>query len=294
MSFQLPLAILLALAATIGASAQVPADKTKPAKELFAAAAKPADLKARSYGRYARGCLAGGAALPIDGEAWQVMRLSRNRNWGHPMLVDFLERFAEKAQDEGWPGLLVGDMAQPRGGPMLGGHASHQGGLDADIWLQPMPDRTLSREEREKLGAKSVLIEDKREVDPEMFTAAHVKLLRRAALFPEVARIFVHPGIKKALCEAAGENRGWLRKIRPWWGHTEHFHVRLSCPANDPVCKNQAAPPPGDGCGKELAYWLSDAPWTPKKPEKPRKPKPPVTLADLPKQCTKVLTAESK
>ena len=63
------------------------------------------------------------------------MRLSRNRNWGHPKLVEFLERLSAKGAKVGWPGLLVGDMAQPRGGPMLTGHASHQVGLDADIWL---------------------------------------------------------------------------------------------------------------------------------------------------------------
>ena len=86
-------------------------------------------------------------ALPINGETWQVMRLSRNRNWAHPDLVALLERLAAKARkDAGWPGILVGDMSQPRGGPMLTGHASHQVGLDADIWLTPMPNRQLSRE----------------------------------------------------------------------------------------------------------------------------------------------------
>jgi murein endopeptidase len=30
-------------------------------------------------------------------------------------------------------GLLIGDMSQPRDGPMLYGHSSHQIGLDVDI-----------------------------------------------------------------------------------------------------------------------------------------------------------------
>jgi murein endopeptidase len=34
------------------------------------------------------------------------MRLSRNRNWGHPDLIALLERVAVKAQKTaGWPGL---------------------------------------------------------------------------------------------------------------------------------------------------------------------------------------------
>ena len=71
-----------------------PPAKEPPANELFGAAPGPAPLAARAIGSYARGCLAGAVALPINGPDWQVMRLSRNRNWGHPRLVDFLERFA--------------------------------------------------------------------------------------------------------------------------------------------------------------------------------------------------------
>ena len=104
---------------------------TGPANRLFGAVTSPAPLAARAIGSYARGCLAGGISLPINGPGWQVMRLSRNRNSGHLRLLDFLERFANDARAvDGWPGLLVGDMSQPRGGPMLTGHASHQIGLD--------------------------------------------------------------------------------------------------------------------------------------------------------------------
>ena len=118
-----------------------------PAKELFGAAKTPAAMAARSIGFYAKGCLAGGSALPIDGPAWQAMRLSRNRNWGHPELIALVEKLATEAKaHDGWPGLLVGDMSQPRGGPMLTGHASHQVGLDADVWLTPMPRPPPDRE----------------------------------------------------------------------------------------------------------------------------------------------------
>src|SRR5690606_9570375 len=105
------------------------AQNNRPAKQLFGSVGVPAELLPRAVGSYAKGCLAGGAALPIDGPNWQVMRLSRNRNWGHPVLVDVLKRLAADVGRDGAGGLLIGDMAQPRGGPMMTGHASHQIGL---------------------------------------------------------------------------------------------------------------------------------------------------------------------
>ena len=175
-----------------------------PANVLFGSVPGPAPLAARAIGSYARGCLAGGVSLPINGPDWQVMRLSRDRNWGHPRLLDFLERFANDARHlDHWPGLLVGDMSQPRGGPMVTGHTSHQIGLDVDIWLTPMPDRILTPQERENMTAVSML-KDPFTVDPDKWTPLHTKLIKRAASYPEVDRIFVHPAIKKVLCEQAG------------------------------------------------------------------------------------------
>src|ERR1700675_4163901 len=96
-----------------------PKDPKLGAKELFGRETSPASLATHSIGFYAKGCLAGAQALPINGETWQVMRLSRNRNWGHPAMVRFLEQLSEKGTKVGWRGLLVGDMSQPRGGPMI-------------------------------------------------------------------------------------------------------------------------------------------------------------------------------
>lgn len=258
------------------------------ARVLFGAQPAPAPLRARSIGSYARGCLAGAVALPVNGPAWQVMRLTRNRMWGHPDLIAFLERYAGEARKDGWNGLLVGDISQPRGGPMITGHASHQIGLDADIWFTPMPNRELSASERETLSATSLLKDGTREIDPKVFTPAHMRVVRRAALAPEVARVFVHPAIKKQFCDIAGADRGWLAKVRPIYGHYYHFHIRLACPAGLADCKDQDAPPPGDGCGAELAWWLGPEPW---KPSPPEKPKPPLKMADLPEACQQVLVA---
>lgn len=275
---------------------EVPADKKPPvaAKLLFGAAKSGAPLAARAIGFYSRGCLAGGKALPVDGPAWQAMRLSRNRNWGHPKLISLLETFASEVQKEdGWPGLLVGDISQPRGGPMLTGHASHQIGLDADIWFTPMPGRRLSRRERESLAATSMILGPTK-IDPTAFTDGHVKVVKRAAKYPQVERILVHPAIKKALCDAAGKDRAWLGKVRPYFGHYYHFHVRIGCPDESGACRGQKPPTGEDGCGKELTDWfarLTRKPSPRPKVVKPTPPKPPITLADLPDQCKLVLEA---
>jgi penicillin-insensitive murein DD-endopeptidase len=267
-----------------------------PAKELFGAAKGPAPMAARAIGFYAKGCLAGASALPIDGPAWQAMRLSRNRNWGHPGLVALVEKLANEAQKhDGWPGLLVGDLSQPRGGPMLTGHASHQVGLDADIWLTPMPDRRLTAKEREELSATSMLAEDKISVDPKVWTEAHVRLIKRAASYPAVERVLVHPAIKKALCEATAKDkdRSWLYKVRPIWGHYYHFHVRIACPKESTHCEAQPDPPNDDGCGKELADWIALLRRPPQPSAAPTPPKPPITLDQLPAACKAVLASGS-
>mgnify|MGYP001226521969 CR=1 FL=1 len=280
--------------------------KTKPvmtAKQLFGSVTSPAPLAARAVGWYAKGCLAGGKPIAVDGPGWQVMRLSRNRNWGHPELVALIERLArESTAKKEWPGLLVGDMSQPRGGPMISGHASHQVGLDADIWLTPMPDRQLTRREREDMSAVSML-KNAGEVDPKVWGEGQFKLIKRAASYAKVERILVHPALKKALCEAETKDKGWLNKVRPYFGHYYHFHIRMACPSGSANCKHQPPIPGGDTCGAELTDWLKRVAPKPKKPPtaetkpkpskpaKPQPPKPEMTLADLPAECRAVLTA---
>ncbi|TKB23014.1 MAG: penicillin-insensitive murein endopeptidase, partial [Mesorhizobium sp.] len=144
---------------------------------------------------------------------WEVMRPSRNRRWGHPAMIAMIEKLSRDAAADGWPGLLIGDISQPRGGPMLSGHASHQIGLDADIWLTPMPDRKLSTEERENISATLMVDEKTHLVKDGLWTPMHTRLLKRAASYPEVERILVNPGIKKKLCDTVKGDRSWLRKV---------------------------------------------------------------------------------
>jgi penicillin-insensitive murein endopeptidase len=264
-------------------------DAKTPAKELFGRKATPVNMAARSIGYYTHGCLAGGVALPINGPTWQVMRLSRNRNWGHPALVKFLEKLASKAPSIGWPGFLVGDMAQPRGGPMLNGHWSHQVGLDADIWLSPMPDRELTRQEREEMMATNVVADDWNDVNPKVWSEKYIALYKLVATQPEVERVLANPAIKKALCRDVKGDRSWLHKVRPVYGHNYHFHIRIGCPKDSPDCKGQPVPPTDEGCGKDLDAWFIkkslDVP-------KVSAPRPPILMSALPSACKQVLSAQ--
>ncbi|BCH29136.1 penicillin-insensitive murein endopeptidase [Mesorhizobium sp. L-8-10] len=286
---------------TIGGSAAIaalamlpaPASSEQLAKNLFGSQKLPAATAARSYGFYSKGCFSGGVAIATDGPAWQAMRLSRNRRWGHPTMINLIEKLSREARKDGWPGLLLGDISQPRGGPMLTGHASHQIGLDADVWLTPMPSRRLSASERENMSATSVIRKGGLTVDERLWTPAHARLLQRAASYPEVERILVHPGIKKKLCDTVTGDRSWLRKIRPFWGHDYHFHIRIGCQPGSSGCKEQEATPRGDGCDKSLAWWFTEEPWRPNKnPDKP-KARDIMTMASLPRECRAVLEAPS-
>jgi penicillin-insensitive murein endopeptidase len=260
----------------------------------------PAELNPASHGFYSKGCLAGAVAMPIDGPTWQTMRLSRNRRWGHPTLIGIIEELSIKANKSGWNGLLVGDISQPRGGPMLTGHASHQVGLDADLWLTPMPNRRMTYRERENTSAISILKKGTPYVNDRRWNKSYEKLIYHAASFPQVERLLVHPGIKKKLCDTVKGDRSWLQKVRPYYGHHYHFHVRIGCQTGSPGCKRQRATTPGTGCDASLKWWFDVAlapkkkTKTKKKPKTKPKKKKVITLSTLPEQCRTVVKASAK
>ena len=261
------------------------------AKELFGAEQNGSRHKPAPFGSYAKGCIAGAERLPETGPTWQAMRLSRNRNWGHPEAIRFIERLsAFAATQTGWRGLYIGDISQPRGGPMLSGHRSHQMGLDIDIWMRPAGDLSLTRSERENISSISMRRAKGAYVNKSWSTAHH-RILKQAAKDPAVARIFVFPGAKVQMCKDAKGDRSWLRKIRPWWGHHYHFHVRLACPENARGCVDQAPPPAGDGCA-DAEQWVANI-LNPPPPDPNAKPAPArkeLVLADLPQQCAQILS----
>jgi penicillin-insensitive murein endopeptidase len=284
--------LLLASLLLAGSCAQAsPPDRSAGgavAADQFAAVRTATAGPARVFGTYTNGCIAGAVQLEPDSAVWQVLKPSRNRAWGHPTLVRLVEELARKTAGEGHRGLLVGDLAQPRGGPTPSDHNSHQSGLDADIWLTPLPDRRLSPEELERFTPPSMVDLETARVAT-AFGAVQHAMLRHAAEHPDVERIFVSPPIKQALCERTQDaDRAWLRKIRPWRGHTAHMHVRIACPADSDGCEDQKPVPDGDGCGSELASWMTDTSWRQSRP-RPHVPEKGLTLGAMPDACRRLL-----
>jgi len=262
------------------------------AKAAFSRVESGSTQAPAAYGFFTRGCLAGGIELAETGPTWQAMRLSRGRNWAHPETIDYVQDLSRKAARlDGWQGLYVGDMSQPRGGPMRSGHRSHQTGLDADIWLRPASVLGLSRADRERVGSISMQRANGAYVN-DNWTPQHHDLLKAAASDPRVARIFIFAGAKVRMCRDAKGDRAWLRKIRPWWGHHYHFHVRLNCPEGVRGCEDQDPVPPGDGCDEAEAWVDRILNPPPPDPDAPKpEPRRELVLADLPRQCLDVLSS---
>lgn len=241
---------------------------------------QPIDGPAQSIGAFANGCIIGAQPLPLQATGYQVMRQDQRRFYGHPDLILFIQRLSSQVHSLQLGEVLVGDMGMAAGGRFSSGHASHQTGLDVDIWLQ-LPQSRWSEQMLLKPKPLDLVSDDGRTVNAS-WQPQYLSLVKLAAEDNEVTRIFVSPAIKKQLCADAGADRNWLNKVRPWFGHRAHMHVRLRCPAGSAECQEQAPPPPGDGCGAELDSWF-----VPAKPGSTphEKPKPP----PLPPSCQALL-----
>jgi penicillin-insensitive murein endopeptidase len=247
----------------------------------------PAPGPAQSIGFYSAGCLQGAEALPFDGPGYEVIRISRDRYWGQPAMLQYIQDLTAKVRAAGQAPLYIGDIGQPRGGPAPNGHASHQIGLDADIWFEREPGPHRPPADRENPRLRSLVRADDSGIDDTVFNQQHALLLRLAAQMPHVDRIFVNKFIKQRLCEIVGGDRSWLNKLVVWAGHDEHFHVRLHCPPGNPKCQPQAAYYKDDGCGAPLEIWFTHPPVTlppPGSKMPPYRPK-------LPAACAAVLNA---
>ncbi|MEY4921917.1 MAG: hypothetical protein RLY17_634 [Pseudomonadota bacterium] len=235
---------------------------------------------AQSIGGFSNGCVIGALPLPLESADYQVMRPDQHRYFGHPDLLNFIHRLSTQADQHQLGTVLIGDMAMPAGGRFSSGHVSHQSGLDVDIWLQ-LPQQRWSQQQLLKPQPIDLVAADGKRVVPVLWQPQIENLIKLAAKDNEVARIFVNPAIKKQLCLDAGTDRHWLHKVRPWFGHRAHMHVRLRCPTDSLECLDQETPPPGDGCGAELESWFQ-----PHQPSaKPDKTLPP----PLPPSCQALL-----
>jgi penicillin-insensitive murein DD-endopeptidase len=255
---------------------------------LFAAAAgpqTPAPGPVRVIGNHGGGCIAGAVRLADTAPGLQTIRQSHSSFWGHPDTIAALLDLGRRVRAAGLPDMYMGDISAPRGGPLAGGHMSHQMGLDADIYLDMSPRPLLSPEQREAIEPPSMVLPDGRGVDPAHWSTAQETLLRLAAAMPGVDRILVNPAIKKKLCEDVTGDRAWLHLIRPWYDHDSHMHIHFRCPADQPDCPQQAPPPAGDGCDATLQWWFDRLNQPAKPPSAPAVPPAP------PEACRAILDA---
>ncbi len=275
----LALLLLLLAAPALAADPTIPAPAT-PHRT-------PAPGPAQAIGGNASGCVAGAVRLPDIAPGMQTIRQRQSHFWGHPDAVAQLLLLAERTRAAGLPDLYMNDISNPRGGPMAG-HASHQRGIEADVWLDITPPHPpLSAAQRETIQPVSLVRPDGRAVDPARWKPGHITLLRLAATLPRVDRLLVNPAIKKQLCQEVTGDRSWLRLVRPWYGHAAHFHIAFTCPAGSPLCTQPPPPPPGDGCDATLQWWFEPREPSPATPG-PRKP------PRLPAACAPVMAAPDK
>ncbi|MGM3159792.1 penicillin-insensitive murein endopeptidase [Dickeya undicola] len=251
------------------------------AKTPWQAISHPVAGQPQAIGAFANGCIIGAQPLALQSPDYQVMRVDQRRYFGHPDLLAFINRLSTSVHRTTGGTVLIGDMGMPAGGRFSSGHASHQSGLDVDIWLQ-LPRQRWSQQQLLQPQPLDLVLADGKNVNPRVWSPDVQKLVKTAAQDNDVTRIFVNPAIKKQLCLEAGSDRSWLHKVRPWFAHRAHMHVRLRCPAESLECQEQDAPPAGDGCGAELNSWFQ-----PRKPgaETPIKTPPP----PLPPSCQALL-----
>lgn len=250
----------------------------------------PFNGDAAAVGSYANGCLAGGEALPLSGVGFQVIRTERQRYFGHPQLISFISDYSHKLQQYQQSNVLIADMSMPRGGNFSHGNSSHQIGLDVDIWLK-LTEQPLTVKQRAQPEPIDIVNTKQFSLDSKQWQAQHTRMLQLAAEDSRVARIFVSPVIKQHLCDMKLSDDAWLNKVRPWWGHTYHMHVRLKCPKNDTSCINQAAIPKGNGCG-ELSWWKQQYTQPKEQPKSKPNNKPAKKREKTkPKRCQQILSS---
>jgi murein endopeptidase len=167
-----------------------------------------------AVGTHTAGRLEHGVRLPAEGRTfftWDpVLRRSPNRawrRWGTDRLVHVVLDVARAhhAAHPRAPRMAIGDLSRPRGGdfgPQFGyiGHASHQNGLDVDIYY-PRAD------------ARELAPRDATEIDRRLSQELVDRFLAAGAQV-----IFVGPNT------GLGGPPG---RVKPLAHHDNHLHVRL-------------------------------------------------------------------
>jgi penicillin-insensitive murein DD-endopeptidase len=249
----------------------------------------PAPGPLHIIGGQAAGCIAGAVSLPAEGVGFQTIHLGRSSFWGAPSTISRIEKLGEQAHAAGLGDLYVEDISRPRGGPLPGGHLSHQLGLDVDVGLDVSTKHALTAAQREAVELPSMVRADQQGVDLTRWSPDVVNLLHLAANLPDVDRLLLNPAIKRQLCETTQGDRSWLRLMRPWYDHSAHMHIRFRCPADQHDCVQAAPPPAGDGCDATLQWWF-DQLHAPPAPSSSA-PSKPARAPALPAACKAVMGA---
>ncbi len=215
----------------------------------------PIEGKAETFGEYSLGCLKGAQTFVGNELGIKISQKKRGRYWGHPNLIKTISDAGEFFYKMN-KSLIIGDLSMSRGGPMIKGHNSHQNGLDVDVWFKVL-DRN---EEFNFLESESAEMEPILKIEDDQ-----LKMIKFFANHEEVERIFINFDFKKKLCDDNSLNKLTRltkeehHKLRPWWGHDDHIHVRIKCPKDDSKCQSQNPIPEGDGCNeKDLQWWYSE------------------------------------
>ena len=248
-------------------------------------------MQARSIGFYTHGCLAGGVALPINGKTWQVMRLSRNRNWGHPDLVAFLERLAAKvpkvrlaraAGRRHGAAARRADAHRPRQ-PSGRARCRHLAHADAEDAADARGARGDVGDQRGRRGQEGRRSED---LDAGPFRAD-----QGGGRGPEGRAHLRQCGDQEGAVPRGRQGPRLAAQGAPVVGAQLSFPCPHRLPGRQPGCKAQDPAGETEGCGKELDCWFSPGVLNPPPPKEPPKPRPPLTMADLPAACRQVLLA---
>ncbi len=251
-----------------------------------------AEGKSEAIGTHNNGCILYSAELNKNGEGYKLPRIERNHNYGHPEMIALLEDYSYRVKEMLGKDLLIADISKKNGGPIFMLHSSHQTGLDADIWFTLYDDKqNLSSQDMASIKPLNMADEKLKSVSS-YWGSNQEDIIKLFAQSEKVDRIFVNYNIKNYYCSKF-RNQDWQKKIRPWWGHNEHFHIRLKCPQGSEECISKGQEIKDDGCGNDLAWWFSDEAKQPKsKKEAEAKLTEEQILERLPNRCKEILKDE--
>lgn len=207
----------------------------------------------QSFGFYSHGRLAAATRLPDSGGGFVKILRPRNRRFASEDMIYLITKVS-KELDQKFPNrrdaVQIGDVSAELGG-LVPGHNSHQNGLDVDIAFLRTNETMQNPDDVNGFREKFV---SSGKVSNNFDLERNWALAKLMVATGRPQRIFVNQVIKNAFCKLAREKgelqsaAETLHRLRPYSGHEDHFHVRITCPLNSPKCEAQEEIPAGTGC----------------------------------------------